>query len=55
MLFRSRATIAIYRPSTDTWRYVDGAPASAWGPTLVSGDTFVAYLTSAGTVLLHND
>ncbi|MFV1963554.1 MAG: hypothetical protein ACC658_17210, partial [Acidimicrobiia bacterium] len=29
---RGPATIAFYRPSTDTWRYVDGAPASAWPP-----------------------
>ncbi|GMR01771.1 MAG: hypothetical protein BMS9Abin20_0090 [Acidimicrobiia bacterium] len=48
-------TIAFYNPATDTWRYVDGAPANASGPTMVSGDTFVAYLTSAGTVLLHDD
>lgn len=48
-------SIAFYRPSTDTWRYVDGAPASAWGPPMMSGDTFVAYLTSEGTVLLHDD
>jgi hypothetical protein len=46
--------IAFYNPSTDTWRYIDGAPASAPHPTMVSGDTFIAYLTSAGTVLLHD-
>lgn len=48
------ASIAFYRPSTDTWRYVDGAPASRWGAPLISGDTFVAYLTDEGTVLLHD-
>ncbi len=48
------ATIAFYNPSTDTWRHIDGAPASAPHPTMVSGDTFIAYLTSAGTVLLHD-
>ena len=52
---RGPATIALYRPSTDTWRYVDGAPASAWGPRMVSGGSFVAYLTGAGTVLLHDN
>jgi len=47
-------TIAFYNPATDTWRYADGAPANAWGPPMVSADTFVAYLSPSGTVLLHD-
>jgi hypothetical protein len=48
------ASIAFYRPSTDSWRYVDGAPVSARDPQMVSGDIFVAYLTPDGTILLHD-
>ncbi len=48
------ASIAFYRPSTDSWRYVDDPPADAMEPPMVSGDTFVAYLTPEGTVLLHD-
>ncbi len=74
---RETASIAFYSPATDTWRYVDGAPADATdpeltsgandsdlmdpnlilgaiGPELISGDTFVAYLSGDGTVLLHD-
>ena len=49
------SSIAFYDPLADPWRYVDGAPATRWGTSLVSGNTFLAYLTSAGTVLLHDE
>lgn len=47
-------TIAFYNPATDTWRYEENAPVNAAAPTLISADTFVAYLSPSGTVLLHD-
>lgn len=51
--------IGFYDPTTDNWHYVDGAPASAHDPTLVSGETsdglhFIAFHTPDGTVLLRD-
>ena len=48
-------SIAFYSPSTDSWRYVDGAPATRRERPLISGNAFLAYLTAEGTVLLHDN
>lgn len=48
-------SIAFYSPSTDSWRYVDGAPATRRERPLISGNTFLAYLAAEGTVLLHGN
>jgi hypothetical protein len=51
--------IGFYRPASDSWRYVEGAPGDPYTPQLVSGQfddggSFVAYLTRSGTVVLHD-
>jgi hypothetical protein len=51
--------IGFYRPATNSWRYVGGAPGTSDAPQLVSGQwddgrLFIAYRTRSGTVLLDD-